>query len=76
MRHLLIFTFMIFSFCARYFFYSGDPLVAAHPISVWGGSAMVFETTEIAKWVSSNVKGIPNLLAKCFAWHVTINRDL
>lgn len=37
---------------------------------------MVFETTEIAKWVSSNVKGIPTRLAKCFAWHVTINRDL
>jgi hypothetical protein len=59
-----------------YFFYSSDPIVAAHPVNVWGGAAMVFETTEIAKWVSSNVKGIPTRLAKCFAWHVTINRDL
>ena len=59
-----------------YFFYSGDPLVAAHPINVWGGAAMAFETTDIAKWVSSKVKGIPTRLANCFAWHVTLNRDL
>ncbi|MDD5334069.1 MAG: hypothetical protein PHS32_10000 [Rhodoferax sp.] len=59
-----------------YFFYSGDPLAAAHPVNVWGGAAMVFETTEIAQWVSSNVKGIPARLAKCFAWHVTLNRDV
>ena len=59
-----------------YFFYSSEPLLAAHPINVWGGAAMAFETTEIAKWVSGNVKGIPERLAKCFAWHVTLNRDL
>jgi hypothetical protein len=59
-----------------YFFYSGDPLLSARPVNVWGGAAMVFETTEIANWVTSNVKGIPERLAKCFAWHVTINRDL
>jgi hypothetical protein len=59
-----------------YFFYSVDPTAAAHPINIWGGAAMAFETTEIAKWVSKNVKGIPERLANCFAWHVTLNRDL
>ena len=58
-----------------YFFYAGDPLLAAKAVTVWGGAAMAFETTDIAKWVSLNVKGIPNRLAQCFAWHVTLNRD-
>jgi hypothetical protein len=59
-----------------YLFYSGNPLAAAHPITVWGGAAMIFETSEIAQWVLTNVPGIPTRLANCFAWHVTLNRDL
>ncbi len=58
-----------------YFFYAGDPLLAVRPVNVWGGAAMAFETTDIARWVTSNVKGIPTRLAQCFAWHVTLNRD-
>ncbi len=59
-----------------YFFYSGDPLAAARAVTVWSGAAPVFEASEIAQWVLKNVPGIPPRLAKCFAWHVTLNRDL
>ncbi len=59
-----------------YFFYSSNPIAAARPITVWGGAAMAFETSEIEQWVLANVPGIPARLAKCFAWHVTLNRDL
>lgn len=59
-----------------YFFYSGNPLSAARPITVWSGAATLLETSDIERWVLANVPGIPARLAKCFAWHVTLNRDL
>ncbi len=58
-----------------YLFYSGDPAMAKRPITAWSGAATVFETSEIKAWVLKNAPGIPDRLASCFAWHVTLNRD-
>lgn len=58
-----------------YLFYSGDPIMAKRPITAWSGAATVFETSEIKDWVLKNAPGIPDRLASCFAWHVTLNRD-
>lgn len=58
-----------------YLFYSSDPILARKPITQWSGAAMIFETSEIEKWVLDNAPGIPKRLAACFAWHVTLNRD-
>jgi hypothetical protein len=58
-----------------YLFYSGDPAMAKRPITAWSGAAFVFETSEIKDWVLKNAPGIPDRLASCFAWHVTLNRD-
>lgn len=58
-----------------YLFYSGDPLQAKHPVTLWSGAATLFETSDIEQWVLQNAPGIPKTLASCFAWHVTLNRD-
>jgi hypothetical protein len=60
---------------ATYLFYSGDPLTATHPVTQWSGAAMIIETTEIEQWLLKNAPSIPKHLARCFAWHVTLNRD-
>jgi hypothetical protein len=57
-----------------YFFYSTDPITAKHSVTKWSGAAYVFETSEIKNWVLKNAPGIPDRLASCFAWHVTLNR--
>lgn len=58
-----------------YLFYSGDPIQAKHPVTLWSGAATIFETSEIEQWVLQNAPGIPKKLASCFAWHVSLNRD-
>lgn len=58
-----------------YLFYSGDPIQAKHPVTLWSGAATLFETSDIEQWVLQNAPGIPKTLASCFAWHVTLNRD-
>ncbi len=58
-----------------YLFYSGDPIMAKRPITAWSGAATVFETSEIKDWVLKNAPNIPDRLASCFAWHVTLNRE-
>lgn len=56
-------------------FYSGDPLKNKN-VSLWSGAARIDEEQDIYEWVIKNVPGIPSQLAKCFAWHVTKNRDM
>ena len=58
-----------------YFFYSADPLQGSPPVATWSGGAAIFETTEVADWVKRNVRGIPEQLANCFAWHVTLSPE-
>jgi hypothetical protein len=57
----------------RYLFYPSKPDKATS-VQTWSGSATLFETADIERWVVDNVPGIPSGLAGCFAWHVTINR--
>lgn len=58
-----------------YLFYSVDPIVARKPVTQWSGAAMIFETSEVERWVLDHAPDIPKRLAACFAWHVTLNRD-
>jgi len=57
-----------------FLFYSHDPM-RNHYVTVWGGVALGDEETEIRTWTLKNAPGIPLKLAKCFAWHVTNDRD-
>lgn len=58
-----------------YFFYSKDPTEGAAPVAVWSGAAMIFETSHVVNWVKQKVPGIPERLANCFAWHVTLSQE-
>ena len=58
-----------------YLFYASDPIQALHPVTQWSGAAMIFETSAIEHWVFDNAPGIPQSLASCFAWEVTLNHD-
>ncbi len=57
-----------------FLFYSRDPLKNNY-VTVWGGVAMGDEQAAIRRWAFKNAPGIPPRLAKCFAWHVTNDRD-
>jgi hypothetical protein len=56
-----------------YLFYRADPS-SSRSIAAWSGAATIFETTDVEKWTVENAPGIPQKLASCFAWHVTLNR--
>jgi hypothetical protein len=58
-----------------YFFYSSNPTKGAKPLAAWSGAATIFETSEVAEWVKQNAPGIPERLANCFAWHVTLSPE-
>jgi hypothetical protein len=57
-----------------YLFYAADPLVAK-PLAAWGGAATIFETDEVKQWTKTNAPGIPDALAACFAWRVTLDPE-
>ena len=58
-----------------YFFYAKNPIQGAKPVTAWSGAATIFETSEVSEWVKKNAPGIPEKLANCFAWHVTISPE-
>jgi len=58
-----------------FLFFSGDPLTH-HYVTMWSGAARRTEEQSIHAWVMRNAPGIPVGLAKCFAWHVTNDRDM
>lgn len=58
-----------------FLFYSGNPL-SQRFITLWSGGARTDEEQIIHAWLKDNVKDIPNDLARCFAWHVTKDRDM
>ena len=58
-----------------YFFYSKNPIRGAKPLAAWSGTATIFETSEVAEWIKQNASGIPERLANCFAWHVTLSPE-
>jgi hypothetical protein len=58
-----------------FLFYRNDPLHGTY-VNTWAGAAMKDEEASIGQWVQQNVPGIPTRLTKCFAWHVTQDRDM
>lgn len=57
-----------------YVFYSHDPMRSQKYVTLWGGTAREDEEQEIRAWTLKNAPGIPDTLARCFAWHVTKER--
>lgn len=57
-----------------FLFYPGDPLRTA-ALTQWSGAARADEEMQIRDWASANAPGIPVPLARCFAWHVSRDRD-
>jgi hypothetical protein len=58
---------------SAFVFYRGDPLANAYS-TVWRGAAGFDETSQIKEWTVENVPGIPNQLARCFAWQLARSR--
>jgi hypothetical protein len=56
-----------------YLFFPSSPLSTRY-VTVWGGDAMSSEEDDIRSWTIKNAPGIPDRLARCFAWHVTKDR--
>ncbi|REG22399.1 hypothetical protein [Roseateles depolymerans] len=57
-----------------YLFYKNDPSASRY-VGLWSGIARPEETLQIEKWTKKNVIGIPSVLAKCFAWHMTKHKN-
>lgn len=57
-----------------YLFFPDSPS-KSKSLGMWAGAATIFETGEILNWTVQNIPGIPKHLARCFAWHVTLNRN-
>ena len=57
-----------------FLFFVGDPATHRY-VTLWSGSAMPNEERSIETWTRSNAANIPARLARCFAWHVTQDRD-
>jgi hypothetical protein len=56
-----------------FLFYPSDPMITK-PITAWSGAATIHEEKEMKAWALKNAPGIPEDLASCFAWHVTLGR--
>ena len=46
------------------------------PVAVWRGAWPLDEVSQSKEWTVENAPGIPNQLARCFAWHVARDRTL
>jgi len=55
-----------------FLFFSGDPTSSRY-VTLWSGAAEEDEAPAIYDWTLKNAPGIPQGLARCFAWHVTAN---
>ena len=58
-----------------FLFFLGDP-AKTHFVTMWSGAAMRSEQKAMKGWVLKNAPGIPNDLAACFAWHVTLGQGI
>ena len=57
-----------------FIFYSGD-IYTDNFVTLWSGAAEISEEKNIAQWAEDNAKGIPDELARCFAWYTTHGRN-
>jgi hypothetical protein len=58
-----------------FLFYAKNPLTDKY-ITMWSGAATRDEEKAIKDWTLKNAPGIPNQLASCFAWQVTVARNV
>jgi len=58
-----------------YLFFSANPLRSRY-VTEWSGTASPSDEQGILDWTLKNAPGIPAPLARCFAWHVTKDREL
>jgi hypothetical protein len=56
-----------------FLFFDADP-GAARFVTAWSGAAQPSERGELETWALENARGVPPALARCFAWHVAIER--
>ena len=57
-----------------FLFYKGLPEHRKF-ITLWAGAARKDEENDIFNWTRNNAPGIPEPLARCFAWYVTNSRE-
>ena len=57
-----------------YLFFPNDPEKVGY-VNLWAGAARPEEEAGVLNWTKEKVPGIPSILAKCFAYHVTQERD-
>jgi hypothetical protein len=57
-----------------FLFFHGDPAKTRF-VTMWSGAAMRSEKKLVKDWALKSAPGIPNDLAACFAWHVTLGED-
>jgi hypothetical protein len=55
--------------------FHGNP-ARTHFVTMWSGAAMRSEQKAMNDWALKNAPGIPNDLAACFAWHITVGQDI
>lgn len=48
-------------------FYRGDPLTRQY-LALWNGEGATTRQSDLRSWARLNAPGIPESLAKCFAW--------
>ena len=58
-----------------FMFFKGDPHQNRY-VTLWGGAAQIDEEKAMETWTRKNAPGVPSTLARCFAYHVTRDRDM
>ena len=59
-----------------FLFYDRPPSQAKAYLTAWGGGAARNEGPYIHSWLRKEAPGIPSLLANCFVYHITQDRDM
>lgn len=59
-----------------FLFYAHAPDRSSAYLTSWAGAAPSDDGPPIRRWLSRQVPGMPQTLVKCFAWHVTVDRDM
>ncbi|MCB1607347.1 MAG: hypothetical protein KDI71_10270 [Xanthomonadales bacterium] len=58
-----------------YGFFPSDPRQGGEPIKFWAGGDAFYAVGDIAEWTIANVPGVPEELAECFAWSLTMGSE-
>ena len=58
-----------------YGLFPSDPRQGGEPIKFWAGGDAFYAVGDIAEWTIANVPGVPEELAECFAWSLTMGSE-